>query len=498
MMKFCKVADITDWHCPNFQTTGALLSLPGRNRKIWEYIQVYNGLNHLGLLNGKTHALGLGVGTEPLIYAFTNVCQKVVATDLYNSQNWSTASLPTDAVYQANCFPYERDRLIVQHMDMTHVEYPDESFDFIWSCCSIEHVGTFEELHRVYQEIHRVLKPGGIAALTTEYNPTDRPSYEPNMLFTDQDWIEKWLTGNQPLIQGFELLDWPDFNVAIAPENQPQPKRHQGDAIPFYSGDIVLNSIALFLRKNGEFSQAYNGDWLPASLRLYLEGCQQQRQGDFLASESTLKVLLQDSLLVPRLKIAAYRRLIVALKAQKKVEEIVDYCQQVFPLCREAEDPNHLTDLAHYFKGAGLWEESKSLYERVQILPGSGVNQVIRSFLGQAEYFAHQNNFQLALNFAEQAIHLDDFPTSRVVAQAYLSRGTYQQKLGNFSGAMADFRLAIAVAAPHSSVHEKCQTRLSKCQQILQDRALSQQNAQPIHFGKLQAMGKHIKNFFQR
>lgn len=249
-MKFCKVADISDWQNAEFQETASLLICAGYSRKAWEFIQVYEGLKHLGLLNGESKAIGLGVGHENLIYAFTNVCQHVTATDLYDSQNWSTASMAVQEIYERNPFPYERDRLTVQHMDMTQLDYPDASFDFVWSCCAIEHVNNFRDLHRVYQEIHRVLKPGGIAALTTEFNPTDQPSYEPNMLFTDQTWMEIWLTGADPLVRGFEPVDQVDYQLSDRPENQPLPRRHPQGSIQVYCNDVYLNSIAFFT-KNG-------------------------------------------------------------------------------------------------------------------------------------------------------------------------------------------------------------------------------------------------------
>ena len=118
-MKFCKLADIADWQSPEFQATESLLALTGRSRKAWEHIQVYEGLKALGLLDGTARAVGLGVGSECLVYALTNVCEQVIATDLYRSKNWLPASMAVEEVYSNNKFPYRPERLVVQHMDMT-------------------------------------------------------------------------------------------------------------------------------------------------------------------------------------------------------------------------------------------------------------------------------------------------------------------------------------------------------------------------------------------
>ena len=45
-------------------------------------------------------------------------------------------------------------------MDAEHLEFPDETFDFVWSWGVIHHSANTEAIIR---EIHRVLKPGGEA-----------------------------------------------------------------------------------------------------------------------------------------------------------------------------------------------------------------------------------------------------------------------------------------------------------------------------------------------
>ncbi|MBW4658512.1 MAG: class I SAM-dependent methyltransferase [Drouetiella hepatica Uher 2000/2452] len=493
-MKFCKVADIIDYQHPDFEAAEALLALEDRNRKTWEYLQVYTGLQQLGLLNGESIALGLGVGTESLIYAFTNVCQKVVATDLYKSQNWSTAALSTDAVYEANPFPYQRDRLVVQHMDMTQVEYPDASFDFVWSCCSIEHVNNFQELHKVFQEIHRVLKPGGIAALTTEYNPTQQHSYEPNMLFTDQHWLDRWMTGADPLIRGLDLLDSIDYTASPSPENAPEPLRAPRHAIALYSRDIVITSIAFFLRKQGEFSQPYHEQWLPVAVQQYLAGCDRQIARDFQGAELLLSPLSKDLLLSPRLRVAACHRLTVALKEQGKDQEIVAVLKDLIPACQQTQDPNHLLPLAHQCKRVGLWEEAKLLYEQVEELAGCADNQVVRSFMGQADYFVHQGDQHTALTLLDKAASLPFIEHSKEKPHLYFRRASYLQRLRQFEEAIDTYSLAKTMTGD-TDFQEKCNLRIAKCQQELKPPPPKP----PVERrNKLKAIGSLLRGLFNR
>lgn len=463
-MQFCKIADITDWQDPEFQETANLLYCGGKDRKAWEFIQVYRGLNQLGLLNGETQILGLGVGHECLIYAFTNVCRQVVATDLYESQEWATAAMAVNDVYERNPFPYQRDRLTVQHMDMTQIEFPNNSVDAIWSCCAVEHVNNFRDLHQVYREIHRVLKPGGVAALTTEFNITDRPSYEPNLLFTDRAWIEQWLTGDNPLVQGFELLDQPNFTIADLPENQPVPRRQPEGTIQIYCNDIVLNSIAFFLRKTGEFARSYDENWLPRFWNLYLSACDAHRDGNFARAESLLSELLQAPL-EPRLRVRVYRRLADALYAQGNVDQVRQVCKEALPDCETFQDEDQLMPLATYCELVGLPDEAHTLYRTIEQLPSSNAYVVVESRLKQAAYSEARGDLETALDWvgkAEQELLPGSDLETKYKPKVYFRTGFLYEKMGKLGSAVRFYKLAIELAPPHSEFQTNCYRRLTE------------------------------------
>lgn len=467
-MKFCKLADINDWQDPAFQATASMLKCGDQSRKAWEFIHVYQGLQQLGLLNGEAKIIGLGVGHECLIYAFTNVCQQVIATDLYESQQWSTAAMAVQEVYDKNPFPYQPERLSVQHMDMTQIAYPDASFDFVWSCCAIEHVNNFRDLHQVYREIHRVLKPGGIAALTTEFNNTDRPSYEPNLLFTDRRWMEVWLTGSDPLVQGFELIDPPDLEISDRPENQPISRKRLQSSIQVYCNDVVLNSVAVFLRKSGDFARAYDEQWLPEFWRNYLAACDAYRTGDFTKSEHLLQQTLQSETLEPRLRVRALRRLADALYAQNKLDQVRQVCQSALPDCDLFQDEDQLMPLAAYCWQVGLEAEANRLYEKVANLPSSNIDLVIQSLLHQAKYYEQQGDFARALTLvdkAEQEIIPGSHTESEYKPKIYFRTGFLHEKMGKLAPAIRFYKLAIAAAPPNTEFQTNCYRRLTTCLQ---------------------------------
>ena len=57
---------------------------------------------------------------------------------------------------------------------MTSIPYKfDASFDFCWSVCALEHLGTLQNGLEFVRQATRTLRPGGVAVHTTEYNIED-------------------------------------------------------------------------------------------------------------------------------------------------------------------------------------------------------------------------------------------------------------------------------------------------------------------------------------
>ena len=122
--------------------------------------------------DNRNLALGVGAGKEHTSFFLTNFFRWVFATDLYASSGWDYASPPEMLIEPEKVGPrwdYNPRRLVVQHMDGTNLRFEDNTFDFIFSCSSIEHFGRPDDIIRAAREMGRVLKPGGIIAISTEY-----------------------------------------------------------------------------------------------------------------------------------------------------------------------------------------------------------------------------------------------------------------------------------------------------------------------------------------
>jgi SAM-dependent methyltransferase len=152
------------------------------HRKDWEWAMGIIAMQRLGKLNKRCSAIGIGSGTEVIPFYLANKVNHVYATDLYNAGNWSAAA-PTDFPENPKKyapFPYREDALTIMRMDGTKLEFPSETFDIAFSFSSIEHFGgkNHSGALKSAREMERVLKPGGIAVIATEYIINNKEHYE--------------------------------------------------------------------------------------------------------------------------------------------------------------------------------------------------------------------------------------------------------------------------------------------------------------------------------
>lgn len=176
--KLCTQADIeSEWlrfWC------GQLQIVPMYNRKVWEYGFVLQALWEGGHLRTGAQGLGFAVGTEltPSYLASRNI--QVLATDLagedQRAEDWAQTAQHADAVE-----PLLRPKLVRRERFLANCRFrpvdmnaiPADlhgQFDFCWSMCSFEHVGSIEQGLEFVRNSVRCLKPGGIAVHTTEMN----------------------------------------------------------------------------------------------------------------------------------------------------------------------------------------------------------------------------------------------------------------------------------------------------------------------------------------
>lgn len=195
------------------------------HRKQWEWVYILQVLHTKGYFAEEKRGLGFGVGTEPIpAVAVKNGC-KVTATDSAYEQaqekGWTDTNQHAGGVegltYKDIC---DRDVLVANTefrvVDMRDV--PDDlvNYDFTWSACALEHLGTLQAGFDFILRSLDCLKPGGIAVHTTEYNVssnTDTIESGDTVLYRRQD-IERFAKHVKALGHHidvtFGLGDWMD------------------------------------------------------------------------------------------------------------------------------------------------------------------------------------------------------------------------------------------------------------------------------------------------
>jgi hypothetical protein len=192
-----KVCDAADWFVPGFSSiiSSELHEVPRFHRKQWEFAIIFDRLQKAGVLHEDASGLALGAGRERLLYSLANHVQRIWATDLYSKTAvWPNARTDDlDEFLRANPpFQSRLDRLSAKSMDMREIEFPDESFDFAYSSSSVEHIGGWEDFKTHLAEVRRVLNPGGVHVLTTEF--VFGPQLNtPNDFKFDAEGLEWWL-----------------------------------------------------------------------------------------------------------------------------------------------------------------------------------------------------------------------------------------------------------------------------------------------------------------
>jgi len=218
------------------------------HRKAYEYTQTLFGLRRLGVLRADAAVLGVGAGHEPVLYWLANHVHWVVATDLYGAKWQSSPGGEGDErmLRQPELFApfaYPRQRLTVLRMDGRYLAFADASFDAVYSLSSIEHFGGWDDAKRAVDEMGRVLKPGGVLALATEWRVSGPPSDE---VFAPE---EVHALVDSPGLQLVEPIDdrvWDRYHA------EPVDIVHAPTRTPHMlvrCFDTVFTSVMLFLQK---------------------------------------------------------------------------------------------------------------------------------------------------------------------------------------------------------------------------------------------------------
>jgi hypothetical protein len=149
------------------------------HRKIWEWVFIIEALAERGQFGAGRRGLGFGVGQDPLAALFASEGCQIVATDIsqvdLKDAEWIRSQQHASSLWQLNqdgiCEPALFARSVrFREVDMRHIPPDLHDFDFTWSACALEHLGSlYAGLEFVLRQMD-CLAPSGFAVHTTEYN----------------------------------------------------------------------------------------------------------------------------------------------------------------------------------------------------------------------------------------------------------------------------------------------------------------------------------------
>ena len=176
-----------------------IVEAPKYHRKQWEFVMMAKALEERGLLVPGNKGLGFGVGTEPLPAYFASKGCEILATDQAitndNAKNWIGSSQLCTSLQDLNNRRICPDDLFkrnvkFRNVDMNYIPADMDYYDFVWSSCALEHLGTLQNGLWFIMRTAALLMPGGVAVHTTEFNLSSNNETNTNSLnniYREQD-----------------------------------------------------------------------------------------------------------------------------------------------------------------------------------------------------------------------------------------------------------------------------------------------------------------------
>ncbi len=157
------------------------------HRKHWELSFVLQVLYERDMLRTGRAGLGLGCGEEPLPCFLASKGCIVTAGDKPlkddgTQSGWQATAQYTnslDVLFKREYMGRQdfEQRVGLQYVDMNVLpEALHGKFDFCWSVCVVEHLGSIRAGLDFLKNSLKLLKPGGVSVHTTEFNYLDTPA----------------------------------------------------------------------------------------------------------------------------------------------------------------------------------------------------------------------------------------------------------------------------------------------------------------------------------
>lgn len=231
------------------------------HRKRWEFSFIAQVLFERGMLKKGKRGLGFGVGKERLVSLLAKYGCKILATDLNTTSRkatkWIESNQHCEKINDLNRYGICDNRTFeenvsFQFVDMTAIPDNLTNFDFCWSSCVFEHLGSIKKGKQFIYNMIKCLKPGGIAVHTTEFNVSsnsDTVDNESTVIFRKCDFREMAINlkaAGHSIDLDFTLGDGEaDKFVAIPPYS------HNDPVLKTLKKNYVKTSYGLVIQKKG-------------------------------------------------------------------------------------------------------------------------------------------------------------------------------------------------------------------------------------------------------
>lgn len=191
---------ISGWYNKRLEEYGEQLIV---HRKQWEIMSCLQCINENNMLREGKKGLVFGVGKEVLPSMFASKGVDILASDapeeLSGTSGWNDTNQYSNNKEQLFYENKVTKELFDKHVSFTTIdmnaipEYLHGQFDFVWSICALEHLGSIEKGLSFIIESVKCLKPGGIFFHTTEFNLTSDSDTQDNtssVFFRKQDMLK--------------------------------------------------------------------------------------------------------------------------------------------------------------------------------------------------------------------------------------------------------------------------------------------------------------------
>jgi hypothetical protein len=167
------------------------------HRKLWELGYVLQAMYENGHMRSGARGLGFGAGSEPIASYLASLGVGSTVTDLPVEDAAAAGWVDTgqhaslEAAYHPNLVTREAfDQLVdFRFVDMNAIPQDLRGYDFCWSVCAFEHLGSIAQGLAFVENALATLRPGGMAVHTTEFNiENDGPTVDnwPSVMFQQQ------------------------------------------------------------------------------------------------------------------------------------------------------------------------------------------------------------------------------------------------------------------------------------------------------------------------